>query len=61
MKKQNLRMRRCFKFQVQECQNVSLETWIKVAKFSKTIRIRSEDKDKMHIENFHEAENFHKM
>ena len=54
-------MRRCFKFEVQECQNVSLETWIKVAKFSKTIRIRSEDKDKMYTENFYEVENFHKM
>ena len=50
MSKCNLRMRRCFRFQVWECQNASIETWIKAAKFSLKIRIRSEDIDKMQSE-----------
>ena len=30
----NLRMHRSFKFQVYECQNPSIETWIRAVKFS---------------------------
>ena len=40
-------MRGCFEFLVQECQNASLETGIKSAKFSHKIPIVSEDMDKM--------------
>ena len=29
----HLRMRRCFKVQAEECQNASIETWIRAAKF----------------------------
>ena len=47
MNNRNMRMDICFKFQVKECQNASLETWIKAAKFSKNIPIRSENMDRM--------------
>ena len=43
MNKRNLRMRRYFRFQVQERLNALTETWIEAAKFR--IRICSEDID----------------
>ena len=54
----NSLMRRCFKFQVLECQNSPIETWIRVAQFP----ICSEDMDKIQtefpwsVEYFHEVE-----
>ena len=47
MYNRNLRMRICFKFQVQDRQNASIETWIRAAKFSLKVTICSEDMDKM--------------
>ena len=35
-------MRRCFKFSIQGSQNVSLESWIRAAKFNLKIQIHSE-------------------
>ena len=46
----NLRKRRCFKFQVQECQNASIENYIEAVKSSLKIPISSEDMDKMQTE-----------
>ena len=39
-------MRKCFKSQVKERQNTSIETWIRAAKLSLKNPIRSEDMDK---------------
>ena len=46
----NLRMRKCFKFYVQECQNTSIETWIGAAKFRQKIPICSKNIHKIQIE-----------
>ena len=40
-------MRRCFKFQIQGSQNVSIETWIRAAKFNLKIPTHSEDINKI--------------
>ena len=48
-------MRKCFKSQVKERQNTSIETWIRAAKLSLKNPIRSEDMDKMQTK-FHEVE-----
>ena len=40
-------MRRCFKFQVYECPNASIETWIRAAEFSLKIPTRSKNMDKI--------------
>ena len=39
-------MPRCFKFQVQECQNTSIETWIRDIIFDLKIPICSENMEK---------------
>ena len=46
MNTSNLGRQKCFRFQVKECQNAFIETWIRVAKFSERIPIRSDDTDK---------------
>ena len=43
-------MRRCFRISLQECQNVSVETWIRASKFSLKIQSRSEDINKIQTE-----------
>ena len=35
MNKCSLCLHRCFRFEVQECQNASIETWNRAAKFTK--------------------------
>ena len=57
MNKCNLRMRRCFKFQVMDCQRDSNESWSWGAKFSLKIPIRSKNMTKYGL-NFHEVEYF---
>ena len=44
-------MRRCFRISLQECQNVSVETWIRASKFSLKIQSRSEDINKIKTES----------
>ena len=56
----NLRMRRCFKFQVQEFQNSPIETWIRNASFVKKNSIHSEDIDKIQTGFLRSVEYFHK-
>ena len=51
MNKCSLCLHRCFRFEVQECQNASIETWNRAAKFTK---LQSNS-------NFHEVEYFRKM
>ena len=43
-------MRRCFRFYVEGCQSVSVETWITAAKFSLKIPIDYEDINKIQTE-----------
>ena len=43
----NLRMHRSFKFQVYECQNPSIEPWIRSVKLSQQLPIRLEHMDKL--------------
>ena len=43
-------VRRCSKFQVQECQNASVESRIKAAKFSLKTSIRADEMDKLQTE-----------
>ena len=43
-------MRRCFRISLQECQNVSVETWIRASKFSLKIQSWSEDINKIQTE-----------
>ena len=50
MNNYNLCMHRCFKFQVQYCQNASIETLIRAAKFIEKHPSRAEDMDKMQTE-----------
>ena len=59
MNKCSLCLHRCFRFEVQECQNASIETWNRAAKFTK---LQSVPKiwTKCRL-NFHEVEYFRKM